>query len=834
MLPQHPSRLHRVRRDDPQAPAEIIAMSPNDKTLHDLEWPQLLAQLSSRCTSTEARARALVLAPAASLDEARARARRTAEALSLWNNADPIPYEGIPEVAEVLQRLARQADATAFELHAVRQMLRVASGVRRFGNARRSRCPALAAALASDPGLDRLLGILDHAIDPDGTLADRASTDLASARRRVADARARVLARLEEAITRFGAVLQDRFYTLRDGRYVLPVRADAHMPVPGIVHGSSSSGQTLFIEPRAVVTVGNLLKVAQAEVEREEALVLADLSAQCRTWSDPLHDAHEACLAADQLVAIVRLAHDLRAVAIEPAAEAVLDLRRARHPLLVLAGGPVVANDLSAQGGKVLVVSGPNAGGKTVALKTLGLAALMVRSGLPLPVEEGSQVGWFDPVVCDVGDDQSIARNLSTFSAHVTHLADTLRTMGPGGLVLLDELAGGTDPEEGAALAAAVLEALASRGAAVAVTTHYELLKTLALRDPRFINASVGFDLAAMAPTFTVTLGIPGASSALAVARRYGIPAEVVDRAQALLPEHAGTREDVLRKLQDEERAARFARAAAEEEARIAARLRSEVEAERNAQRVRENARLSRDGEELFALIRTAREELREAQGRLRRKKLSEEELRQADKALAAVAAAVSYDGPIGRGLERIKPAAEKAPARRAALEDELKPGMRLWVGRLNATVEVADPPMRGQVRVKAGALKLTIAVADAEIDLAPPENEREARGAGEEPRKVLAPYDAAGDAMRPMRVDSNTCDVRGLRVDDALSMVDAFLDRLVGEGNTAGFVLHGHGTGALKSAVRDHLKRSPYVSRSRAAEPEDGGDAFTVFWMKA
>jgi DNA mismatch repair protein MutS2 len=808
-------------------------MSPTEKTLHDLEWPQLLEQLSTRCTSDEARARARVLAPAETLDEARARARRTAEALSLWNAAETLPYEGIPPVAEVIQRIARQADASSFELHAVRQMLRVASALRRFGHARRATYPALAAALASDPGLDRLLGVLDHAIDTDGTLADRASHDLAAARRRVAEARARVVARLDEAIERYAAVLQDRFYTLRDGRYVLPVRADAHMPVPGIVHGSSSSGQTLFIEPRAVVTVGNMLKVAQAEVEREEALVLADLSRQCRDEADPLHDAHEACLSADLLVAIVRLAHDLRAVAIEPEAEPVLDLRRARHPLLALAEGTVVPNDLSVEGGRVLVVSGPNAGGKTVALKTLGLAALMVRAGLPLPVEEGSRVGWFDPVACDVGDDQSIARNLSTFSAHVTHLAEVLRAVGPGGLVLLDELAGGTDPEEGAALAAAVLESLASRGAAVAVTTHYELLKTLALRDPRFVNASVGFDLAAMAPTFTVTLGIPGASSALAVARRYGIPGAVVARAEALLPEHAGTREDVLRKLQDEERAARMARSAAEEEARVAARLRSEVEAERNALRARENARLSRDGEELFALIRKAREELREVQGRLRKKKLSEEEARQAERELARIAAATAFEGPIGKALERIKPGAEKAPARRPAQEDELRPGARVWVPRLNAAVDVIDAPSRGQVRVKAGGLKLTIAVSDAEIDLSPQEPERDPRAA-DEPRKAPAPYDAAGDAVRPMRVDSNTCDVRGLRVDDALSMVDAFLDRLLGEDNTAGFVLHGHGTGALKSAVREHLKRSPYVSRSRAADPEDGGDAFTVLWIKA
>jgi DNA mismatch repair protein MutS2 len=801
-------------------------MDTTEKTAQDLEWPQLTAHLADRCQSAQARAVARALEPAARIDDARARTARTREAMRQDALGEPIPQGPLPDVRETLARLAREADATSHELHGVREMLRTAHTLRRYATSRRESAPAVAEALQSDPSLDKVLGALDHALDADGTLADRASADLADARRRVHDTRARVVQRLEEFMTRYAAVLQDRFYTLRDGRYVIPVRSDSHLNVPGIVHGSSSSGATLFIEPRPVVALGNQLKVHMAELEREEARVLAELSARVRREVDAVEAAHDACVMADLLLGIVRLATELSAVAVEVEAEPVLELRASRHPLLALAGAPVVPNDLALRAGRVLVVSGPNAGGKTVALKTLGLAALMARAGLPLPVREGSRVGWFDPITCDVGDDQSLARNLSTFSAHVTNLASVLAGVRPGALVLLDELAGGTDPEEGAALAASVLEHLAARGAAVAVTTHYELLKTLAVRDARFENASVGFDLATMSPTFAVTLGIPGASSALAVARRYGVPASVVDRAQALLPEHAGSREDVVRRLQDEERAARVARAAAEDEARNIARLRAELEGERNALRAREQQRVSREGAELLELIRKAREELRVAQAAVRRKKVDEAAVREAERAINDVAARASVSGPIGRGVEAAK--AVSAPARRPAREDEVVPGARLWVPRLNATVEVLERT-RDQARVAAGAMKLFVGLDEFAVE--PKPDAEPAAPSDRGARRV--PYDVAGDVARPLRVESNTADVRGLRVDDAVGMIDAFLDRLYGDGGTAGFVLHGHGTGALKAAVREHLQRSPYITRSRAADPEDGGDAFTVFWLR-
>jgi DNA mismatch repair protein MutS2 len=802
-------------------------MQPSTKSIHDLEWPALTALLASRCQSVQAQLRARELSPSETLDEARERMRRTEEALRASRDGDPIPTGPLPDVTDVLLRIDRVAEVTSLELHQLREAMRTAHTLRRWSQSRRVAFPALAAALHSDPALDRLLSTLDLAIDPDGTLADRASADLARCRRQVHDMRGRVVQRLEEFMAKYAAVLQDRFYTLRDGRYVLPVRSDSHIRVPGIVHGSSGSGATLFIEPRPVVLLGNQLKVLTAEMEREEARVLMELAERCRGEIRGLEEAHEACVAADLLGAIVALADDLKAIAVEPESEPVLDLRRARHPLLALSPAGAVPNDLSLRAGRVLVVSGPNAGGKTVALKTLGLAAMMVRAGLALPVQEGSRVGWFDPVFCDVGDDQSLARNLSTFSAHVSNLADVLRGVRPGSLVLLDELAGGTDPEEGSALAAAVLETLAARGAAVAVTTHYELLKTLAVRDERFVNASVGFDLATMAPTFAVTMGVPGASSALAVAQRFGVPSDVVERARGLLPEHAGSREDVLRRLQDEERATRLARSAAEDESRAITALRVELEAEKHSLRVKERERLSREGSELVGLLRRAREELRDVQAKLRRKKVGEEDVREAERAVNEVAKLASIDGALGRGLEALKPA---GAGRRQVREEELRPGMKVYVPRLGNTVEVLEAPSRGQLRVAAGALKLMVAVDEVQLDAG---DEPVAAEAGRGRAPTAAASASPGELERVLRLESNTCDVRGLRADDALGMVDTFLDRVLGQGSTTGYVLHGHGTGALKLAVREHLKRSPWVRASRAADPEDGGDAFTAFWLK-
>lgn len=810
-------------------------MSSREKTAADLEWSALLDRLAERCTSDLGAARARALTPADTAEDARARYDRLREALDLASRGEMLPIDGVTDVVDFVVRLERGADGIAAELHALRQMLRQAHTLRRFVGTHRETHPTLASALGTDPSLDKLLATLDFAIDPDGGLADRASVDLAQARRRAGEMRQRVIARLDELIHRYREVLQDAYYTVRDGRYVLPVRSDSHIRVPGIVLGSSASGHTLFIEPGAVMALGNQLKVALADVEREEARVLAELSERARRECDAINSASEALIDADVLLAIVRTADAMKAIAVPVEDSPVLDLRAARHPLLQLSGIPVVANDLHVECGKVLVISGPNAGGKTVALKCLGLAVWMARAGLPLPVAEGSRVGWFEPVLSDVGDDQSLARSLSTFSAHVTNLARILDQSGPRSLILLDELAGGTDPEEGSVLAASVLERLASVGAASAVTTHYELLKTLAVRDQRFINASVGFDLQTMMPTFTVTMGVPGASSALAVARRYGIPQSVVDRARALLPEHSVGREDALRRIQDEQIAAQLARQAAEDERKQAERIRLDLEMQRNVQRAREQEKISREARELMEQLRKAREALRDAENRVKKKRAAEVDVKESARSIERVAQQVAIGGSLAHVVARRS--ADDGPARRPPRPEELRVGAKVYVARLGTTLEVLDIPAKGQLRVGRGPMKLYVEASEVLI-----EESGESAGSSERSERKDSGLRRVPDANsanvnvsqpRALRTESNTVDVRGLRADDALSLVDSFIDRIYGAEETVGFVLHGHGTGALKAAVRAHLERSSHVAKSKAADSEDGGDAFTVFWVK-
>jgi len=810
-------------------------MNSREKTAADLEWSALLDRLAERCTSNLGAARARAITPAETLDDARVRYERLREALDLASRGDMLPVDGVTDVVEFVERLERGVDGTAAELHALRQLLRQAHTLRRFVRTHRETHPALATALGSDPALDKLLATLDFAIDADGGLADRASVDLAQARRRAGEMRQRVIARLNELIHKYREVLQDGYYTVRDGRYVLPVRSDSHIRVPGIVLGSSSSGHTLFIEPGAVMSLGNQLKVALADVEREEARVLAELSERARRECAAIQQAVDACVEADVLLAMVRMADAMKAVAIPVEDSPVLDLITARHPLLQLSGIPVVANDLRVECGRVLVISGPNAGGKTVALKCLGLAVWMARAGLPIPVDQRSRVGWFEPVLSDVGDDQSLARSLSTFSAHVTNLARILDQSGPRALVLLDELAGGTDPEEGSVLAASVLERLASMGAASAVTTHYELLKTLAVRDQRFVNASVGFDLQTMMPTFTVTMGVPGASSALAVAQRYGIPVEVIDRARALLPEHSLGREEALRRIQDEQIAAQLARQAAEDERKQAEKIRFELEMQRNVQRAKEQEQISREARELMEQLRKARAALRDAENRVKKKRAGEVDVKESARSIERVAQQVAIGGSLAHAVAR-KPT-EDGPSRRPPRAEELRVGSKVYVARLGTTLEVLDIPAKGQLRVGRGPMKLYVDASEvlieesAESGASSPSNERKDSGLRRVP-DASAP--SASAAMpRALRTESNTVDVRGLRADDALSLVDAFIDRIYGAEETVGFVLHGHGTGALKAAVRAHLERSPHVAKCKASDSEDGGDAFTVFWVK-
>ncbi len=798
--------------------------SRRDKTAGDLEWSLLLERIAAHAAGAPAAARVRALEPATSMAGAHARTARVAELLELRARGRPLPVRVVVDPDDLIGRLRRGSLASGKELREIATMLALAAELRGFARSERDRHAALATAIDSAPALDELRARLEHAVEADGRVADRAAPALAEARRRVADARRELKHRLGQLIARYAEVLQGAYHAERDGRYVLPVRSDAHLRVPGIVLGSSASGGTLYVEPQEINAIGNRLSIAEAEVEREEARVLGALGDLVRASAADVAVAADACITADLLTAIASWAESASAIPLQVEADHGIDLRGMRHPLLVGAGQEVVPNDLLLAGGQALVLSGPNAGGKTVALKCLGMAAWMARAGLPVPAEPGSRIGWFEPVLTDIGDEQSLVRSLSTFSAHVENLAAIVAASGGHALALLDEVAAGTDPEEGSALAAAVLEALVERGAAVAVTTHYERLKELSAGSARFVNASVGFDMTAMLPTFRLAIGVPGASSALAVAARFGIPPALIERARALLPVQAVQREELVRRLETERRALEQARRDAQAATERQRELASELEEERERARTEERVRLAREAHALASEVREARAALREATARARRAGDSTKELKLIERDVDAAARHIA----VGSALASVT--IGSAPDRQSLEASDLVVGARVYVPRLATSAEILALPVRGQVRVQAGAMKLAVAVDELERDTAAPKR------AAPPPRRAKQAEKRAIALLGrhvPARTQDNTLDLRGQRVDDAMEEVDRFIDRLLRQGEPAGFVLHGHGTGALKSAVREHLGASTELEHWEPAGRDDGGDAFSIFWLR-
>lgn len=789
------------------------------KALADLEWPRLVEAVAARCRGPLGE-RLDDLPLAESPAEARANLRETGEAHRLAADGDPLPIDGAREIRGSLDRLRRRGALTGPDLRDIAQTLGAARVLRRYLSRHRDDAPALHTACAIDPTLDDVQDELVRAVEPDGRLADTASPELGRLRTEVANLRARIVAKLEQMLLKHEDIIQDRFHTVREGRYVLPVRTDAHEKIPGLVHGTSSSGATVFVEPRAIITQGNRLKMAQGELEREEARLLGILSARVAERLAEIEAAVRAVDRADLRQASARLGQDLGGTVIELDDEPALHLVDARHPVLALDGVEVVPNDLSLAAGQGMVISGPNAGGKTVALKLLGLSALMLRAGLPLPAAEGSRAGFFGPVLTDVGDEQSLEKNLSTFSAHVTNLVRVLREAGPRALILIDEIATGTDPGEGGALACALLEAFTDAGAAVAVTTHYEALKALATQHPALRNAAVGFDVARMAPTFRVRLDVPGTSSALAVAARFGMPEAVLARAREVLPEQSRTFEALVARLE-----ARFAsvddeQRAAAEVRREAERLRAEARAELAELAARDKKQLSEEANRLMTRLREARAELRDARKALRKKAKHDEAALQAIREKLDRAAGTLGD-------PEVKAVATAPPAPRdergtPPRPEALRAGQKVWLPRLRTVVDILEGPERGRLRVGAGPVKLWVSVDEVRLveDPSAPAPRPRAEVPTTEPE--------------PPPGERNTLDIRGMRVDDALTLTEGFLDRLYSDSEPLAYIVHGIGTGALRDAVRRHLGTvRQYVRRVRAGTLEEGGERITVAYLK-
>jgi DNA mismatch repair protein MutS2 len=748
-----------------------------------LDLNHVLAAIAQRCITPLGQTRARRLCALGSAEAACNQSRLGKEAFALLHTGDPLPMRECADVTGLLDRLGANAALNRVELRDLQRVLALGRTLRRFFAARKERTLLLARALSTNPLLDPIEDQIREAFDSDGLIRDDASPALGALRERARSLRARILGRLDTIMKEYAHTIQEEFITEREGRHVLPVRADSHERFPGILHATSASGATLFIEPNAVVQLGNELKVLEGDVEREEARICADLSAHLSAHIESVRAATEMVAEADMLAAIARLAVDHAFAFVEPAPEPELLLKAARNPLLLLNGTNVVPCDITLLPGKVMVVSGPNAGGKTVALKTAGLVAEMLRVGLPLPCSEGSRVGFFSEVHAEIGDGQTLS--LSTFSAHVQTVARMLERAKRGSLILIDELAGGTDPREGEVLALALLKAFAARDATVMVTTHYEALRAHAFADDTFRNASVGFNTETWAPTFQILPNVPGPSSALAVARRFGVPADVLASAEALLSDHVLTADTLIRGLHEAHTRLTLALLQAEASTNEANALREKLEHEREQLAARGERQATKEVEALFARAEAMRAQVEALAQKLRNTETgSVRSLEvEADTLVKSMRASRTEDA---------YPALKAAPQR----------GTRVFVRASSTAGDVLEAVGSDAVRIQVGAMKMVVKLAELAL---------------------------SKDSQSNRAIKDNTCDVRGLRADDAVNALNHFIDVAVQKNVGTLYVLHGAGAGVVKERLTQTLRKSAYVASFRKGEPHEGGDAVTV-----
>ena len=631
-------------------------------------------------------------------------------------------------------------------------------------------------------------------------------------------------------------VAQESLITERDGRYVIPIKAELRGSMPSVVHDVSASGATLFVEPLAVVEMGNRLREARREEQREVERILRALCGSIGAETGAIRAALRCLSQIDLAQAKARLGAELDAPL--PSEEdhlgwiggenADLILHVARHPLL--SGEVVPISTALTADARCVLITGPNTGGKTVALKTVGLLCLMAQAGLPIPAETGTRLPVFSDVFADIGDEQSIEQSLSTFSAHMTNIVRIIESAGPGTLVLLDELGAGTDPAEGASLARSLLQELLDLDSMVVATTHHGELKVFAHATEGIVNASAEFDAESLQPTFRLLMGTPGRSNALAIAQRLGMPERVLARARDEAPAETASMEHLLGELQrerdvlaDESRAERFAREEAEEIRKSLAERRDAIELEREAI-------LGRAEREMEDELAAFRREMRSA-----KKELERQRQRSREEADSPTEQRAEQRADSGRErLQRVR--SRRSSRRRSAARQpvvELDPaaleaGDFVYLRGLPEPGEVLGPVESDAVDVQLGAFRTRVRVEQIErraptpTAAAAPRSERQLAGMG-----ATASRRATG--VRPPDDPGSKIDLRGRVTDEALPMVDAFLDVAYRAGQRRLEVVHGKGTGALRRAVRELLRGHPLVTTFSSAEAKQGGDGVTI-----
>ena len=792
-----------------------------DKSLRTLELPRVLELLSEQAVSAEAKQRALRVRPETEPEEVLRLLDQTDAARNLIGLRGSPSFSGVKPVAEALDRADRGGALNARELLTIADLLTAARRAKEYFNDEVAEKTAIDHLFLSLHGNRFLEEKIKRAIPDEDTIADAASTELADIRRHMRAAQAKSRQILQRIISSpsYGKILQETIITQRDGRFVVPVKAEHKGDLPGLVHDISSTGATLFVEPMGVVQANNEFIELQAKEQKEIDRILAEFSAEAAAHREDIQWDYDTLVHLDLIFARGQLSYKMNAVRPEVRRDGAIHLRKARHPLL----DPKTAVPIDIELGDTfdtLVITGPNTGGKTVTLKTLGLLTLMTQCGLHIPAADRSAVSVYERVLADIGDEQSIEQSLSTFSAHMVNIVEILKEADRHSLVLFDELGAGTDPVEGAALAIAVIQHVRHLGARVAATTHYAELKTFAMTTAGVENASCEFDVETLAPTYRLLIGIPGKSNAFAISRRLGLPEDVIAAAQEQMSGESVRFEDILTQLEEkrqalekrEQEADRLLRQR-EEDARKAREFRDQMERAKDNARGRGEAeakRILRDARAAADQVFAELAEMRKAQAKADRA-LNENEARAA--------------------LRRQLNEAEEAVSKRDARQEPIpKPSRPIRAGDLvefpgvRQPAEVVSVGKDGTLQLKAGILKMK-AKAD-EVRLIE-DDERAAR-------KKTPSVTIRQNADRALRASAaRELDIRGMETLEAESVVDNFISAAVMGKLETVTIIHGKGTGALRKAVHDILRRNKAVKSFRLGVYGEGESGVTVVTLK-
>ena len=784
-----------------------------EKSIRTLELPRVLEMLSGQASTEEGKERCLALRPSADADEVQRRLRETSAALQMLVRKGSPSLSGVKPVAASLQRADMGGALNTRELLDIAAVLRAARSAREYGleEGEKTVVSHLFASLTANKFLEEKI---TGSIVGENEIADAASPELASIRRHIRATASKVRDILNKLLSSNQAkYLQESIVTQRSGRYVVPVKSEHKNDIPGLVHDVSGSGGTFFIEPMGVVKANNELRELEAKEEKEIERILAELSAECAQFKDDIAQDYDLIVMIDCIFARAQLSSRMRGM--EPRlSDKGMNLRRARHPLLD--PKKAVANDLMlGEEFDTLVVTGPNTGGKTVTLKTFGLLTLMAQCGLHIPADDGSAVRVFSRVLADIGDEQSIAQNLSTFSSHMVNIVGILNEADHETLILFDELGAGTDPIEGAALAAAIIESAREMGALVCATTHYAELKVYAMTTAGVQNASCEFNVETLAPTYRLLIGIPGKSNAFAISQRLGLSEYIIQKAAARLDAENVRFEDVLTQLdaqrqameQEKEKAARLRREM-EESTKTAREYRRKIEEERSkaVEKAKAEARAILD-----EARRTADETFKEL-NEMRRKQAKETDWQAVNDQRAGLRHKLNQAENALGGKEEAPP----PPTRPAVAGDTVE------LVKMGTQATVLSVSKDGVLQLQAGILKISARQDEVRVVEGETQSQKEAKKFIQRSERKLRSLGA-----------SSEIDLRGMMSDEAVNATELFLDTAMLGKLTQVTIIHGKGTGAVRKAVRDYLKRSKYVKSFRPGRYGEGEDGVTVVELK-